>query len=97
MIEMLNAMNALSDESSLLTVGLFANPLLLLAISGSVLLHCMILYIPFFERIFNTVPLTQGDWILVFCCSFPVILIDEILKIFARMRTRAALKARRES
>lgn len=96
MIEMLNALNALSDESSLLTVGLFANPSLIVAIFGSVSLHCMICYIPFFERIFNTVSLSKNDWILVLAASLPVILLDELLKIVARARTRAALKARRE-
>ncbi len=93
---MLNAINALSDESSLLTVGIFANPSLIVAILGSVLLHCMICYIPFFERIFNTVPLSKQDWMLVLLAAGPVILIDELLKILARSRTRAALKARRE-
>jgi len=86
-IEMLNAINALSDESSLLTVGIFANPFLIAAISGSILLHCMILYIPVFEKVFNTVPLNLNDWILVLACSFPVIVLDEILKFISRLRT----------
>ena len=89
MIEMFNAVNALSEDSSLLTVGLFANPLLLLAIALSVALHCVILYIPFFARIFGTYPLDTNDWLLVIAFSFPVIFVDEILKIFSRRRVRA--------
>lgn len=59
---MFNALNALSEDSSLLKVGLFANPYLILAIIGSMTLHCMICYVPLFENIFNTVPLTINDW-----------------------------------
>jgi Ca2+-transporting ATPase len=50
---MLNSLNALSDETSLLSVGLFSNPILLIAISISILLHCGICYIPFFGDIFG--------------------------------------------
>lgn len=93
-IEMLNALNALSDEGSLLEVGIFANPLLLVAITMSMALHCMICYVPFFERIFNTVPLTLNDWIVVMTASFPVILLDECLKAVSRQKTRKALEER---
>ena len=85
---MLNAVNALSEDSSIFTVGLFSNMYLLYAIALSVGLHCMILYIPFFERVFNTVPLTLNEWMLVLGFSFPVIILDEILKVFARMRNK---------
>lgn len=88
-IEMFNALNALSEDSSILSIGLFANPYLIVAIFGSMILHCMICYVPFFERIFNTVPLSCNDWILVIAVSAPVVVLDEILKFFSRMRTNA--------
>jgi len=56
-IEMFNALNALSDESSLFKVGIFCNPMLIVAICGSVFLHCVICYVPFFGGIFGTLPL----------------------------------------
>lgn len=93
---MLNALNALSDEGSIFSTGIFGNPLLILAIIGSMSLHCMICYVPFFERIFNTVPLSVNDWILIVACAFPVIILDEILKFIARLRTQAELKKRLE-
>ncbi|EAR82769.2 sarco/endoplasmic reticulum calcium-translocating P-type ATPase (macronuclear) [Tetrahymena thermophila SB210] len=96
-IEMFNALNALSDEGSLLSIGIFCNPYLVLAIIGSMLLHCMILYVDFFENIFNTVPLTTNDWLLVLACAFPVVILDEILKFIARLRTQADLKRRMEA
>lgn len=95
-IEMFNALNALSDEGSLLSIGVLANPWLIIAIFGSMSLHCMIIYVPFFQTIFNTVPLSTKDWLLVLACSFPVILLDEFLKFIARGRTQADLKRRLE-
>ena len=71
-IEMLNAMNAISDESSLLKMHPFKNLWLILAIFFSISLHCMILYIPFFNRIFGIAPLDLNEWILVMIFSMPV-------------------------
>jgi Ca2+-transporting ATPase len=87
-IEMFNAMNALSEDSSIITVGIFSNLWLIAAISLSVLLHCLILYIPFLAKVFGTVPLSLNDWLLVLIFSFPVVIIDEILKIISRRRNK---------
>jgi len=84
LIEMLNAMNAISEDNSLLTTSPFINPYLILAIMASLFLHCVILYIPLFAKIFVIAPLNLNEWCLVFAFSFPVILIDEVLKIFGR-------------
>lgn len=96
MIEMFNAVNALSDEASLLEIGFFANPLLLAAISLSVALHGVIIYIPFFHNIFATIDLTMNDWLLVLIFSAPVVLLDELLKVVARAKTKRELEARME-
>lgn len=48
LIEMLNALNAISEDNSILESGLFINPWLLMAIASSLILHCVILYIPLF-------------------------------------------------
>jgi Ca2+-transporting ATPase len=92
-IEMLNALNALSEDSSLLQMPPWANPWLLLAIAGSFSLHCVILYIPVIGQLFGVVPLDCEDWCLVLLFSFPVILIDEALKAVGRARTRRYLRS----
>jgi len=96
-IEMFNALNALSEDTSLLTIGLFANPWLLIAIALSIVLHCVILYISFFGQIFGTVPLSMNDWILVLMFSFPVFIIEEILKVINRQRNKNALMKGKKS
>lgn len=83
-IEMFNAMNAISDESSLLTVTIFENPYLIVAIFCSITTHCMILYVPFFNDVFGIMPLDLSEWTLVIIFSFPVVLIDECIKFVVR-------------
>lgn len=83
-IEMFNAMNAISDEQSLLKITPFENFYLIAAIFFSMATHCMILYVPFFNEIFGILPLDASEWILVLAFSFPVVLIDEIIKFACR-------------
>ena len=83
-IEMFNAMNAISDESSLLKMPPWRNQWLILAITSSVTVHCVILYVPFFNRIFGIVPLDLSEWILVMIFSFPVVILDELIKFYVR-------------
>ncbi|KAH7542537.1 hypothetical protein FEM48_Zijuj02G0084700 [Ziziphus jujuba var. spinosa] len=83
-IEMFNSLNALSEDGSLLTMPPWVNPWLLLAMSVSFGLHFLILYVPFLAQVFNIVPLSLNEWLLVLAVSFPVILIDEILKFVGR-------------
>jgi Ca2+-transporting ATPase len=93
-IEMLNALNALSEDSSLLEMPPWANPWLLVAMAFSIGMHIVILYIPVFAQVFSIVPLTANDWVLVMAFSVPVILIDEVLKLVGRALNRRELAAR---
>jgi Ca2+-transporting ATPase len=83
-IEMFNALNALSEDGSLVQMPPWANPWLLVAMLISFGLHFVILYVPVLATVFSIEPLTYNDWMLVLGASFPVILIDEVLKFFGR-------------
>ncbi|KAL4797320.1 hypothetical protein BDV19DRAFT_359374 [Aspergillus venezuelensis] len=83
-IEMLNAMNALSSSESLLTFGLRNNMMLVYAIILSMSLHFAILYIPFLQGLFAILPLNWTEWKAVLAISAPVIFIDELLKVVER-------------
>jgi len=72
-------------------MGLFSNPFLLFAIALSMLLHSVILYVPVLAKVFSTTYLDFNDWTLVVLFSFPVIIIDEILKVYARHRNASNL------
>lgn len=85
-IEMFNALNAISENQGLLQIGLFKNIWLWQAVILSSILHCFILYIPSLCKLFGTMPLNLHDWMLVMAFSFPVILIEEGLKYLSRKR-----------
>ncbi|KAJ3342225.1 hypothetical protein HDU93_003017 [Gonapodya sp. JEL0774] len=83
-IEMFNAMNSLSEDESLLTLPLWTNVYLCLAIALSMALHFLILYVPFFNSIFAISPLNYQEWRAVIFISLPVLAIDEVLKLISR-------------
>ncbi|KAI6903467.1 hypothetical protein KC318_g6973 [Hortaea werneckii] len=76
-IEMLNAMNALSSSESLLTLPLWNNMKLIYAITLSMVLHYVLLYTPLLQSIFGIVPLGWEEWKIVLAWSAPIIVIDE--------------------
>jgi Ca2+-transporting ATPase len=94
LIEMLNALNALSEDGSLMHMPPWCNPYLCLAIAASMSIHCIILYVPFLADVFSIVPLGQEDWLLVIAFSSPVIFIDEVLKFVGRIKLERELAQR---
>ena len=56
-------------------------------------LHFVILYVPALASMFGIVPLNAEEWKLVILLAFPVILIDEVLKFFGRIRNAAQSRA----
>ena len=83
-IEMLNAMNSLSENESLLWMPLWENMYLVFAITLSMILHFVILYVPFFTEIFSITSLGLEEWKWVLIISLPVLFIDEGLKFVTR-------------
>jgi Ca2+ transporting ATPase len=71
-IEMFNAMNALSSSESLLTLPLWANMMLVYAIALSMALHFALLYTPFLQTLFSILPLNWTEWKAVLAISAPV-------------------------
>lgn len=83
-IELLNALNSVSEDQSMLTMPPWKNMYLIFADLLSLGLHFVILYVPFLAKIFHLTPLTSLEWTWVLYFSVPVIVIDEILKFYAR-------------
>ncbi|CAF1005387.1 unnamed protein product [Adineta steineri] len=81
---MLNALNSLSENQSLIKMPPWTNKYLLFAIALSMSLHMMILYVPMFNTVFQICPLTLEEWAAVMKISLPVVFLDELLKFIAR-------------
>jgi len=86
-IEMLNAMNSLSENQSLMVMPPWSNIWLLLAIVMSMMLHFMILHVPFLSGVFQITALNLEEWVAVLKISLPVVIMDETLKFVARKFT----------
>ncbi len=61
-------------------IGLFSNPKLLLAIASSLALQLMVVYLPVFNVLFDTVPLGLREWAGVISFGVVLFLIVEIIK-----------------
>ncbi|THG06811.1 hypothetical protein TEA_001960 [Camellia sinensis var. sinensis] len=83
-VEMFNALNNLSENQSLLVIPPWSNLWLVGSIVLTMLLHILILYVRPLSILFSVTPLSWAEWTVVLYLSFPVIIIDEILKFFSR-------------
>ncbi|KAL0220530.1 hypothetical protein RCL1_000384 [Eukaryota sp. TZLM3-RCL] len=84
LIEMLNALNSISETQSLFKYPPTKNIYVVISIFFSLGLHAALLYIAPLAKIFSVAPLTRNDWFVVFILSVPVILIDEVAKFLMR-------------
>ncbi|TYJ35274.1 hypothetical protein E1A91_A05G225600v1 [Gossypium mustelinum] len=83
-VEMFNALNNLSENQSLLVIPPWSNLWLVASIILTMLLHILILYVPPLSTLFSVTSLSWNEWAVILYLSFPVIIIDEVLKFFSR-------------
>lgn len=69
-----------SDELSMRRLGLFKNYHLLTAISVALIFHLCILYIPFFQMLFHTAPLTLSEWGWVLIPGVAIFVLESLRK-----------------
>ncbi|KAF5739482.1 calcium-transporting ATPase 3 endoplasmic reticulum-type isoform X1 [Tripterygium wilfordii] len=96
-VEMFNALNNLSENRSLLSIPPWSNLWLVASIILTMLFHILILYVHPLSVLFSVTPLSWAEWTTVLYLSFPVIIIDEVLKFFSRnsIGTRFSFRFRR--
>lgn len=83
-IEMLNAMNSLSENQSLIAMPPWSNLWLIGSMALSFTLHFVILHVEVLASVFQVTPLSPEEWVTVMKFSIPVVLLDETLKFVAR-------------
>ena len=65
MSQLIHVFECRSERHSIFEIKLFTNPYLVGAVSVSVILICMVLYIPFLQTVFHTVALSLSQWLIV--------------------------------
>ncbi len=78
--ELLRAFTARSDNYPVLRIGIFSNRVMVYAVLSSILLLFGVIYLPFLQPIFNTVPLGWAEWQVVLPLLFVPAIVAELTK-----------------
>jgi Ca2+-transporting ATPase len=89
--QMGNALATRSFRDSFFTDGPFRNRLMVFAVITTFLLQMVLLYVPFFQRVFKTEPLSIENLMICLGASTVVFAAVEIYKWIARRTTRRSL------
>ncbi len=80
------AFNARSDEYTVFRLGVFRNRWLLITISGAFMLQLAVVYVPFLQAAFHTVPLDIKWWGIIILAGGALFVIEETRKaLFPRL------------
>ena len=82
--QMGNALATRSSRESLFTIGVFSNLLMVGAVTLGFVLQLALIYIPFFQGIFSTQPLSQFEMLICLAASAVVFLVIEVYKWVVR-------------
>jgi len=81
-----NAFNARSDESTVFRLGILRNRWLIMSILVAIILQLAVIYVPFLQVGFNTVPLGIDKWGIALLAGGSLFVIEEIRKaLFPRL------------
>jgi len=90
--ELIRAFTARSEYHSVFSIGVFSNRWMVWAVGVSFLLVLMVVYVPFLQPFFDTVPLTAGDWLFMLPFFFASPVAMELLKIYFRNRAARTIE-----
>lgn len=93
--ELLRAFTARSEFYSLFKLGLFTNRYMIYAVSASIGLLLLVLYIPFLGNIFDTVVLEPIHWLYIIPLFFLPAVAEEITKFYLRWQYQQEKQAGR--
>jgi nucleotide-binding universal stress UspA family protein len=86
--ELLRAFTARSEYNSVFAIGVFSNRWMVWAVGVSFTLVLLVVYVPFLQPFFDTVPLSVDDWLFMLPFFFASPLAMELLKLYFRRRTQ---------
>jgi Ca2+-transporting ATPase len=92
LFQLFNVLNARSDRRSAFP-DLIHNPWLWGAIGLSVLMHLAVVYTPFLQAAFSTVPLSAADWLVCTAVASSVLWVCELSKVLMRLREAREAKS----
>jgi len=88
----INVWNCRSESRSVVAQNPLSNMYFVYAFVIVVVLHMGLLYLPFMQSIFSTVPLSLEQWGIIALFAVPLIVIEEARKLIHRLFTYAKIK-----
>jgi Ca2+-transporting ATPase len=82
--ELFRAFTARSERYPIIKIGLFSNKYMLYAVGSSLILLLAVMYLPFLNEPFNTVPLQLNHWAIMLPLIFTPSIAAELTKFFTR-------------
>jgi fructose-specific phosphotransferase system IIA component len=86
-MQIANVFACRSEKLSAFKIGLFNNKLILWGIIFELIFTCAIIYIPFFQKIFDTIGLGWLDWGILFVFMAIIFFLEELRKKFIVPKT----------
>jgi Ca2+-transporting ATPase len=83
--QMWNCLICRSEDRSIFGKNILSNIYLIAAIAISVVLQCIILYVPVFESVFRTVPISPYDWLILALVTLSTVALIEARKLLFRL------------
>lgn len=77
-------LNCRTENSSVFKIGLFSNHQIWFGIIFEILLLSILIYVPFFQGIFNTTGIGSQEWLFLAAIPLPVFLLEELRKYLVR-------------
>jgi Ca2+-transporting ATPase len=84
--ELLRAFTSRSEHFGIFTIGPFTNKWMIWATGASFLLVLLVVYVPFLQPFFDTVPLGLNDWLVMIPFIFLASIAAELTKIYLRWK-----------
>jgi len=85
----INVWNCRSEKRSIFAENPFSNMFFVYALILVIFLHGCLLYVPFMQNIFRTVPLSASQWGIILLASLPLVVIEEIRKFISMLFSKA--------
>jgi P-type Ca2+ transporter type 2C len=91
--ELLRAYTSRSERYPLLKIGIFSNKWMNWAVGASLVMILAVIYIPFFNSIFNTLPMSWNEWEVI----LPLVLVPSIAAELTKWVASRAQKRQQEA
>jgi Ca2+-transporting ATPase len=91
MFEMFNAFNCRSERHPISRIGFFTNRWLVAAVTTSILMQLIVLYTPAFDILFETLPLSLTDWLIIIPLSPTPLITTELVKLLFPQRQHVSV------